>query len=61
MHSNRRLWIYERTDNEKLASKLDTVDWNALLSDSQDVDELCNTYDHLYQMGLSKHPKKNNV
>jgi hypothetical protein len=35
--------LYERTDNEKIASKLDTVDWNALFSDSQDVDEMCNT------------------
>jgi hypothetical protein len=39
----REVWLYERTDNEKIASKLDTVDWNALLSDSQDVDEMCNT------------------
>jgi hypothetical protein len=31
----REVWLYERTDNEKIASKLDTVDWNALLSDSQ--------------------------
>ena len=38
----RELWLYERTDNEKIANKLDTVDWNALLSDSQDVDEMCN-------------------
>jgi hypothetical protein len=40
----RQDWLYERTDNEKIASKLDTVDWNALLSDSQDVDEMCNTF-----------------
>ena len=40
----REVWLYERTDNEKIASKLDTVDWNALLSDSQDVDEMCNTF-----------------
>ena len=40
----REVWLFERTDNEKFASKLDTVDWNALLSDSQDVDEMCNTF-----------------
>ena len=40
----RELWLYERTDNEKFASKLDTVHWNALLSDSKDVDEMCNTF-----------------
>jgi hypothetical protein len=28
----------------KIASKLDTVDWNASLSDSKDVDEMCNTF-----------------
>jgi hypothetical protein len=40
----REVWLYERTDNEKFASKLDTVDWNSLLSDSEDVDEMCNTF-----------------
>ena len=40
----REVWLYERTDNEKIASKLDTVDWNALLSDSQNVDAMCNTF-----------------
>jgi hypothetical protein len=40
----REVWLYERTDNEKFASKLDTVDWNALLSDSEDVDEMSNTF-----------------
>jgi hypothetical protein len=40
----REIWLFKRTDNEKFASKLDTVDWNALLSDSQDVDEMCNTF-----------------
>ena len=40
----REVWLYELTDNEKFASKLDTVDWNALLSDSKDVDEMCNTF-----------------
>jgi hypothetical protein len=29
----REVWLYERTDRENLLSKLDTVDWNALLSD----------------------------
>jgi hypothetical protein len=38
------VWLYEQTDNEKFASKLDAVDWNALLSDSEDVDEMCNTF-----------------
>jgi hypothetical protein len=41
---HREVWLYERTDNEKFASKLDTVDWNALLSDSEDVDEMSNTF-----------------
>ena len=40
----REVWLYERTDNETFASKLDTVDWNSLLSDSKDVDEMCNTF-----------------
>ena len=27
----REVWLYERTDHEHFSSKLDTVDWNALL------------------------------
>ena len=38
------VWLYEQTDNEKFASKLDAVHSNALLSDSEDVDEMCNTF-----------------
>ena len=34
----REVWLYEQTDHENLSSKLDTVDWNALLSDLEDVD-----------------------
>ena len=34
----REVWLYERTDNEN------TVDWNALLSDLEDVDEMCSTF-----------------
>jgi hypothetical protein len=40
----RKVWLYERTDYENFSSKLDTVDWNALLSDLEDVDEMCNTF-----------------
>jgi hypothetical protein len=40
----REVWLYERTDREHLLSKLDTVDWNALLSDLEDIDEMCNTF-----------------
>jgi hypothetical protein len=40
----REIWLFKRTDNEKFASKLDTVDWNALLSNSEDVDEMFNTF-----------------
>jgi hypothetical protein len=29
----REVWLYEQTDHENISSKLDTVDWNALLSD----------------------------
>ena len=35
----REVWLYEN-----FSSKLDTVDWNALLSDLEDVDEMCNTF-----------------
>ena len=37
-------WLYERTDHGIFSSKLDTVDWIALLSDLEDVDEMCNTF-----------------
>ena len=40
----REVLLYQRTDHENLSSKLDTVDWNAKLSDSDDVDEMCNTF-----------------
>jgi hypothetical protein len=40
----REVLLYQRTDHENLSSKLDTVDWNAILSDSDDVDEMCNTF-----------------
>ena len=40
----REVWLYEQTDHENCSSKLDTVDWNALLSDLEDVDEMCNTF-----------------
>jgi hypothetical protein len=40
----REIWLYERTDHVNLSNKLDTVDWNALLSDLEDVDEMCNTF-----------------
>ena len=40
----REVLLYQRTDRENLSSKLDTVDWNAKLSDSDDVDEMCNTF-----------------
>ena len=40
----REVWLYERTDRENLLSKLDTVDWNGLLSDLEDIDEMCNTF-----------------
>jgi hypothetical protein len=40
----REVWLYERTDHDHVSSKLDTVDWNALLSDLEDVDEMCNTF-----------------
>ena len=40
----REVWLYERTDHEMFSSKLDAVDWNALLSDLDDVDEMCNTF-----------------
>ena len=40
----RKVWLYERTDHEQFSSKLDTVDWNALLSDLEDGDEMCNTF-----------------
>jgi hypothetical protein len=40
----REVWLYERTDHEQFSSKLDTVDWNALVSDLEDVDEMCNTF-----------------
>ena len=36
----REIWLYERTDHDNLSSKLDTIDWNALLSDLEDVDEM---------------------
>ena len=44
----REVWLYERTDHENLSSKLDTVDWNALLSDLEDVDEMCNTFTEIF-------------
>ena len=40
----REVLLYQRTDHENLSSKLDTADWNAKLSDSDDVDEMCNTF-----------------
>jgi hypothetical protein len=40
----REVLLYQRTDHENLSSKLDTVDWNAKLSDSDDVIEMCNTF-----------------
>jgi uncharacterized protein YacL (UPF0231 family) len=36
--------VNELTDRENLLSKFDTVDWNALLSDLEDIDEMCNTF-----------------
>ena len=40
----REVWLYEQTDHANLSSKLDTVDWNALLSDLEDAGEKCNTF-----------------
>ena len=34
----REVWLYEQTDHANLSSKLDTVDWNALLSDLENDD-----------------------
>jgi hypothetical protein len=37
----REVLLYQRTDHENLSSKLDTVDWNAKLSDSDGVRKFC--------------------
>ena len=34
--------LYERTDIGKVSEKLDSIDWNALLSDLKNVAEMCN-------------------
>ena len=36
----REIWIYEKVDKVKFSEKMDDVDWNALLPDNKDVDEL---------------------
>ena len=40
----REIWLYDKTDKEKFLDELDAVDWNALLSDLEDVDEICEKF-----------------
>ena len=40
----REMWLYDKTDRKKFSDKLDAVDWNALLSDLGDVDEMCQIF-----------------
>ena len=41
---SREIWLYERTDKEKFTDLLNSTDWNSLLSDLDDVDEMCHTF-----------------
>ena len=40
----REVWLYDKTNIEKFNKLLDEIDWNSLLSDQQDVDEMCTTF-----------------
>lgn len=36
----REVWLYERMDRDKISEKLQEADWNTLLSDKQNIDEM---------------------
>ena len=40
----REVWLYDKTDIVKFSELLDNTDWSALLSDLDDVDEMCTTF-----------------
>ena len=40
----REIWLYDRADKSKFSQKLQEVDWNALLPDEKDVDDLCEIF-----------------
>ena len=37
----REIWLNEQSDNIKFTTKIESLDWNALLFELNDVDEMC--------------------
>ena len=40
----RRVWLYDKTNREKFSEDLQALDWNALLPDDMDVDEMTEVF-----------------
>ena len=36
----RTVWLFDKTDKDKFSSKMDDLDWNALLRDEVDVHDI---------------------
>ncbi len=44
----REIWLYDQVDKNKMSEKLQETYWNALLSDDQNIDEMCVKFNELF-------------